>query len=416
MSDVFVNPSIVAKEALRQLKNNCVMGNLVYRGYEEEFTTLSRGWKVGSSITVKAPVYFRTHAARDITAAKVDLLERSTTFTVGTWCGVAFDLTAEEMTFSIDKFTKRFITPAMQAIANKIDVTLLGLYNQIPCQVGTPGTTPDDLMTYLQAHARLSDMATPLDNRHCVINPTTKIYLANHLKGLFHQEMVGTAVQKAMLPPIAGFQMYESQNVQTHTPGTWAAATIYVDDAAGASENDTTVTVDNGAGDWVTTATAGDIFTIAGVNACNPISGVDTGYLRQFVVTTAATDAGTESALACTPGTSPYNIRSSGATSQYLPYQTVVTLPADDAAITVAGTSAVAYPVNLAFHGDALGLCMVPIELPASITWKAVESYDGYTISVVRYFNGDTLTETIRFDALFGVKALNPFMACRIAA
>ena len=46
MANVFVNPSMVAKEALRQLENNLVMGNLVYRGYEEEWQKNPNGWKL----------------------------------------------------------------------------------------------------------------------------------------------------------------------------------------------------------------------------------------------------------------------------------------------------------------------------------------------------------------------------------
>ena len=37
MANAFSNPTVVAKDALRHLKNNCVMGRLVNRGYEEEF-------------------------------------------------------------------------------------------------------------------------------------------------------------------------------------------------------------------------------------------------------------------------------------------------------------------------------------------------------------------------------------------
>lgn len=414
MSNTILNPSIIAKEALRQLKNNCVMGNLVFRGYEEEFVTNSRGWKVGSSVTVKAPVQFRTHHARDISAAKVDLLEQSTTFTVDRWVGVAWTLNAEEMTFNIDKFSQRFLKPAMQAIANDIDSYLLGLYYAIPNQVGTPGTTPDNLLTYLQAHARLTDHAAPMDDRHCVINPTAKVYLADHLKGLFNQSMVGSAVERAQIPNIAGFNMYESQNVQNHTCGTAAGVSLAVDDVQ-CAEGATGFTIDNGAGDWTTTLTAGDILTAGNSYAVNPISGSNLGYLRQFAVTTAVDTSGTEATILSNPGTAPFPIYSSSATSKYLPYQTVTTLPTVDQTVTVSGSASLVHPVNLAFHRDCLGLVMVPIEIPASFTWKAVESYDGYTISVTRYPTGDTLTETIRLDAILGRKVLNPFLGCRIA-
>ena len=59
MANTWINPTIVAKEALRQLKNNTVMGELVYRGYEQEWARTHNGYKPGSSITINAPVYAR---------------------------------------------------------------------------------------------------------------------------------------------------------------------------------------------------------------------------------------------------------------------------------------------------------------------------------------------------------------------
>jgi hypothetical protein len=58
---------------------------------------------------------------------------------------------------------------------------------------------------------------------------------------------------------------------------------------------------------------------------------------------------------------------------------------------------------------------MVPIVIPASAFWSSQANHDGFNMSVVRYMDGDTLTETIRFDVLYGLKAINPFLACRIA-
>ena len=153
------------------------------------------------------------------------------------------------------------------------------------------------------------------------------------------------------------------------------------------------------------------------MNSVNPISGMATGSLRQFVVNTAASmdGSGEITALACTPGQGVHKIYSSLADEEWLPYQTMNDLPAGNDAVTVAGTTGLVHPVSLAFHRDAFGLCMVPIEQPASCSWAARESYDGYQISVIRYLTGATLTETIRFDVLYGVKTLNPFLACRIA-
>ena len=126
MANAFSNPTVVAKEALRHLKNNCVMGRLVHRGYEEEFKKRHNGWNQGDSITVNAPVYFRSKTGR--TVDTVDLKRRKTTYTVDQWKHVAWALNAEEMTLDLDKWSKDYLAPAMQALANTIDVALLALY------------------------------------------------------------------------------------------------------------------------------------------------------------------------------------------------------------------------------------------------------------------------------------------------
>lgn len=49
MPNTIITPTIVAKEALMRLKNNLVLGNLVYRGYSEEFAK-------GTGDTVKTTI------------------------------------------------------------------------------------------------------------------------------------------------------------------------------------------------------------------------------------------------------------------------------------------------------------------------------------------------------------------------
>src|SRR5574343_963005 len=126
MSNAFVNPTVVAKEALMQLENNCVMSNLVYRGYEEEWAKNHNGWKPGQTINVKVPVYDRVKDGATIDV--VDIREENTTMTLAYRKHVAKKLTSEEMTYNIDMASERIIKPAMVALGNYIDSTLLSAY------------------------------------------------------------------------------------------------------------------------------------------------------------------------------------------------------------------------------------------------------------------------------------------------
>jgi len=411
MSDVFLNPTIVAKEALRQLRNNCVMGGLVYRGYESEWTKQHNGYKVGTSITLSLPNYFRVKEA--VAMDPVEFNFRSDTMTLETQTHVAVQLTSAEMTLNLDAFSDRFIKPAMQALSNHVDSRILRMYRDVPAQVGTPGTTPSTFLTYAQAAQYLNEMAAPMDQRSVVINPAAQASIADGLKGLFHQPMVGQMVKKGTMGQIAGLDMYMSQNVNTHTCGTQAGSAAAVDDG-GITEGDNIIHMDGFAA-AASTFTHGDIFTIADVQAVNPISGIATGSSRQFVVDADATGSGSEQDIYCTPGTAPNPIYSSLAGEQYLPYQNVNTLHAHGAVVTVAGSSGLVHPVNLAFHKDAFALCMVPLQMPASVSWGAQASDDGYSIRVVRDYDVTNDQESIRFDILYAIKCINPFLACRVA-
>lgn len=410
MSHTWIQPSVVAKEALRQLENNLVMARLVHRGYEGEYQKNPNGWKQGSTLTIKAPVYFRPKSGASLDV--VDLREEDVTITVNQRYHVAWAVTSQEMTLDIDKWSKRFIKPAMQSLANYIDKSLLGLYYDVPNQVGTPGTTPQNFITYALAGARLDDHAVPSDERHCIVNPTAQAYTADHLKGLFHQAMVNRAITKGTFGELAGMQMHMSQNVNAHTCGTQAGVSgASVNDTV--AEGDSVITLTVGSG---LTVKQGDILTIASVYGVNPITGVSTGNLRQFVVNADKTGSGTDMAdLTLTPGTAPHNMYSASATETYLPYQNMDALPAHQAAVTVAGSASLVHPVNLAFHRDAFALCMVPLEMPASVGWGTRMSYKGYNIRVIRDYDVVNDKEYIRFDVLYGLKTINPFMACRIA-
>jgi hypothetical protein len=95
-------------------------------------------------------------------------------------------------------------------------------------------------------------------------------------------------------------------------------------------------------------------------------------------------------------------------------YKTCDTVPAPAALVTVDEMPATKLAQNLAFHKDAFALVMVPLEKPDS-TFSAVESEDGISIRVVKAYNIDTDTESIRLDILYGVKTIYPELACRIA-
>ena len=392
-----LNPSIIAKESLMQLVNSMAMGRHVHTAYKNEFV------KVGSQITIRKPNKFRV--TDDITLVESTIFEPSTSITMSTQSHVAWKFTSVELTQTIEEYSKRYIQPAALALANGRDAALCGLYSDVYNAVGTPGTTPATFLALGNAQTRLDDEAVPSDSRVGILNPAANWALADGLKGTFAQNVAKDIITKGFLGQIANLALYTDQNVVRHTTGHFTSGATPLKD--GASVDGATTIVTKG---WsgANTVLKGDVFTIAGVYAVNPMSGASTGVLRQFVATANAADDGAAMTISISP-----TIRFTSPTQT--PYQTVSALPADNAAITFIGTEDTAYPQNLIYHPNAFAFVSVPIEMPSGV-WGARESDPemGLSIRVVKDYDITNDKEVIRLDILSGVKTLYPELCTRL--
>lgn len=402
MANSIITPSKIANEALYQFENNLVMGNLVNRQYKNEFV------KAGTSVALRMPVKFQT--TKSATRTNSDVTEKSNLFTVATQAHVSWKFSTADLTMSIEEYSKRYITPAMISLANTVDSDLCALYKDVNNATGTAGTTPSTFAALGAAAQRLDENAAPVSGRKLVLNPAAHWAMADALKGLNIPQRAEGFITKGALGMLAGFDINMDQNIYAHTKGT-ATGTPLVN---GASQNVTYASLTNGSSvwsqslitdGWTNSVTGilkqGDVFTIAGVYAVNPVSGLSTGALRQFTVLADA-NSGASTGPATLSIAPP--IITSGA------YATCDSAPADNAAITVVASHA----ANLAFQEDAFGLVMMPMELPTGAAFKARKTYNNLSIRVVNDFDIDADEDIIRLDIMYGTKTLNPALAVRL--
>lgn len=411
MPNTLITPSMIAKEALMQLENNLVFANQVHREYAKEFT----GGQ-GSTVSIRRPVKFNT--SNGATLVKQDVEEKSTNIVIDQRKHVGWEFSTQDLTLSIEEYSERYIKPAAITLANTLDRSIASLYRSVWNQVGSPGSTPASFANVAAVAQRLDEMAVDSDRRSLVTNPAARYAIAgNQLTLGAVGDKTRSAYEQAMVGNIATFDMFSSQNVRTHTVGV-ATGTPLVN---GANQN---VTYANATGSswsqtlntdgWTNSTTgilkAGDVFTISGVYAVNPVPD-DTGakqvmpYLQQFTVLADANSGATTGPAALT--ISPPIIISG-------PQQTVSAAPADNAAITVMGTGSTNYPISLGFHRNAFALVTVPLEMPDGAAFKARETYNGLSMRVVKDYDISNDTEIIRLDVLYGVKAIYPDLACRL--
>lgn len=400
MANTIITPSIIAKVGLAHLENNLVMGKKVYRDYSKEFV------KVGDTISVRRPVRF---VANDgAVAINQDVTEGKFSLQIASRKHVAWSFTTQDLTLSIEEYSERYIKPAAIALANKIDYDLCGLYNKVWNWVGTPASPVNSYADFAKAPQRLDEGGVGQDNRHAVMSPADTWGFLGSQTALYMQDVAKGAYRNGDIGTVAGISTAMDQNIRTHTNGAAAGGGL----VNGANQNVTYATSKDTntqsliTDDWTsaTTFKAGDVFTIADVYAVNPISKESTGVLQQFVIQADLTATTTNATLSIAPA-----IITSG------PYQTVNSVPADDAAITMMGTGSASYAQNLVFHKNAFALVMADLEMPDSAVFKARESQNGYSIRVLKYFDGDNDEDKIRLDVLYGCKAIYPDLAVRLS-
>ncbi len=403
MANAVLTNSIIAKEALMVLENELVMAKNVYRGLEAEFSNRTNGYMPGATVTIKRPTDFTVRSGAN--ASVQDVVEGSTSITVDQQKGIDFAFSSLERTLSIKELSERVIKPAMVQLANKIDADLMALYKYVPNWVGTPGQVINSFADYALGPRRLDEGAVPQDGRTGVLSPADQWGLLGTQTGMYIQGAANAAYREGSLGRIGGVETYMSQNVPTHTVGAdvtsvtinaaiTTSTTAYADVKTTMTQQ---ITIAGG------TVAAGDVFTIAGVNAVNPVTKADLGYLKQFVVVTAH---------ATTPTIYPALIWTG-------PFQNVAvasgTTDLNTAALVFQGTASTGYAQNMIFNKNAFALAVVPMVAPDGAVDVTRESFGGLSVRMIPFYNGSSDVSTCRLDVLYGVKALDPRLATRIS-
>jgi hypothetical protein len=416
MANTILNPSIIAKAAVRILENELVMANLIYRGYEDEFEKKVNGYDVGDTISIRKPTQFTVR--NTITASAQDVTEGKMTMVANNIRGVDFAFSSTQLTLNIGELSERVIKPAMVQLANSVDLAVMSEFFRVPNWVGQPATgadAPVDSYAKLARGAeRLDQFSVPSDDRSCVLAPESYWAMAGSQTALFLQNIGQKAYRKGEIGEIANASTYMSPNVPTFTAGTGADASALINGAAQNVAYSAVLNTESVPGiqslitdAWgaSTTIKAGQVFSIVGVNAVNPITKATLPFLQHFTVLADVTADGSGNAtLSITPA-----IITAGA------FQTVSAAPADNAALAIAGGASVAYRQNLMFHKNAFALAMVPLVKPPGAVSVARESYKGLSVRIIPYYDGTNDISNYRCDILFAVKTADPRLAVRIS-
>lgn len=410
MANTTLTADIIAKEALMILENNCVMGGLVHRGYEEEFSKKVNGYEPGEVISIRRPADF---TVRDGAVAAVqDVVEGKTSFTVDKQKGVDFKFTSSDLTLQIGDLSERVIKPAMIQVANQIDRDLMSLYKYVPRHVTIPSGGIDSFADFALAPALMDTCSLPQDNRSAVLSPGDTWKMLGSQTGLYIQEAAKGAYREGRLGTIGNIETYMSQNVPVHLTGsrtgTDAIAASFTGDTWAATKDTNYSTINIGSMSGATvTLKAGDTLTIADVYDVNPVSKEALPHLKMFTVVNNETASGSAVASCeVSPAIIP-----SGAQATVAFASGVTDI--NTKTVTYQGAASTLYTQNLFFHKNAFGLVMVPMVAPPGATDVSRKSHKGYSVRVIPYYDGTNDVSNWRLDVLYGVKAIDPRLAVR---
>ena len=410
MSNTVLTADIIAAEALMILENNCIMGGLVYRGYEEEFSKKINGYTVGETISVRRPADFTVRTGA--TASVQDAVEGKFSLSVDTQIGVDFKFTSSDLTLQIKDLSERVIKPAMVQLVNYIDRDLLSLYKDIPNHVTLPSGGMNSYADFALAAERMDVTGVPEDDRSVVMNPADHWLFLGSQTALYMQDVAKSAYRTRKVGTVGGIETYVSNNMPTHTygsrEGTDLVNQVLIDGTiTWAATKDTgtqSLTLDGLSGATVTFK-AGDTLTLSDVYDVNPVSKEVLPHLKQFVVTADATAAGSAVTLTIAPPI----ILSGAHKTAHLSTGTDI----DNNTVTYQGTASTGFAQNLYFHKNAFSLVMVPMVSPPGAVDVGRRSKNGYSVRVIPYYDGTNDVSNWRLDVLYGKKTIDRRLGVR---
>ena len=414
MANNLLTISKITNEALMVLENELTFTSEVDRNYDDQFAVV--GGKIGATVNVRRPGRFV--GATGPALSVEDFNETSVPVTLTTQFQVATQFTTQDLALSLDMFSDRVLKPAVATIANRIDRDgLLMAKNNTANIVGTAGTAPTGLITYLTAAAYLDSEGAPRDGRRsCIVEPFTSATIVDSLKGLFvPQEAIGEQYRKGLMGRDSGGMNWKmDQNVQAQTFGSYSGATLScnVTTATGflTSGWAQTSTITIGATSAAATLNQGDTFTIAGVYAVNPQNrqAYGSGKLRSFVVT------------------APVSISSGGTASVTVSPAVITAGQFQNVSVTSTGSQTVnpfnntgtTSSQNIIMHRNAFCLAVADLELPEGVHFagRASDKEIGLSLRVVRQYTINNDSIPTRLDVLYGWAPLYPELACRVAS
>lgn len=366
------DPQFWANETLAQLYPQQIFSGLVYGEFSPQVQ------QKGDLINTRIP---DTMVARDVdsTWQGVEPTATNVEIRLDKWKEVQFLIGDKTKALALKDLQSEFFTPAAEALTVAVENALIGCYKDLYLTSGVAGTVPATIKAMATDPKQVMDTQNvPRNERRIVLSPSAE----NNYHNLFYNAQTAVAPEYSQIQGALsrrfGFDYFGSNLMPKHITGAgWTGGAGATVNAAAAGAKTLSL-----AGLGAGTLKYGDVFQIN--------HGAQIGVVN-YVLTADATVAANAAAVTVEPGL-----------AASVSNGTSVTVIAD-------------HNVNLGFHRSAFALVSRPLETTeAPGAMMATASWNGVTIRVTIFYDGNAKSTKVCLDLLFGVKTLDRRKGLRI--
>lgn len=415
------NAKLVLNAFAATLQNNLLAADLVeWRKFDKEMNDRN-ALTVVEQVVPRYSVTRTVSAVNDLTSGVQDTIFGSEQYTVknlfNSSLGYADFIKIRDLG---DARESEALKAAATQMAEDIDNYIMGELVKVSNNwVGTAGNAINDVDDILTAYTRLKDEGTPDEGMRAIMTYGDKQALGTGVVALPALDGMATdTFRKGFSGSIGGIPTAFTQQLRNITVGTRAASGAAAMNGGSQNVNYADVAISSAPGRYKSqtisingltgsqTIKAGEVFTIANVNAWDNRAGQTLGRAQQFVVLEDATaSSGAIAALRIYPA-----IIVQGSSAANTPHATVDAAPGATAAITFIGTASTAYRPRLILAKDACVMSCADLITPYTDT-IARKSLTKVPLSVRMWKHSDFATgaHSIRFDvaATLNVRSRN---------
>jgi len=417
-NNVILTPKVMAGLVLMSLGNRLHVAQNMSKAITKEFAKPS--YKVGDTVQVRKPYRFAGGEGMDFDPEP--LVDQVTPITVSTIKHVHFAWELPQYTLDIREAMELYADPAGEALANQWNAAAAThAADNALNSVGTPGSVPTGMSTYLAAGDVLTELGLPDDqNLSLVVNRRMSSAYVSGTQGLFNPAgTIGAQYSKGKMQDAFDYKVYLDQTINTHTNGTWTTVGL-VNAASQAADGGNNATMTLNTDGWTSGGTSlkkGDRFvlgsdtsaTVGGVESVHPQTRKTTQRQQVFTVQNDISDTTGTVNMVVAPAITP-----SGQ------YQNVNISPVDNAIITMIGSSGAVATQGLLLHKNAFAFVSVPLAEPPSgtgvKTTRITDPDTGLSILYTQFTTGQNMVTGHRFDTLGAIGNMYREMAVVIQA